>query len=205
MLHKILAELRHHAPFTALGALAGIILAILLPSISWKTAHRIFYVFHPLHVLLSAFVTTAMYRLHRPARKNVLAAAVIGYVGSVGLGTISDSLIPYLGELLFGLPHAHAHIGFVEEWWLVNPAALLGLGLALLWPRTKLPHAGHVLASTAASLFHILMAMSGRVTPLTYLGLFVFLFLAVWLPCCASDIVFPLLFVPAPRRRPATT
>ena len=27
----------------------------------------------------------------------------------------------------------------------------------------------------------------------------VFLFLAVWLPCCTSDIVFPLLFVRASR------
>jgi len=25
--------------------------------------------------------------------------------------------------------------------------------------------------------------------------IFIFLFLAVWLPCCVSDIVFPLLFV----------
>ncbi|AHM58129.1 hypothetical protein EAL2_808p06260 (plasmid) [Peptoclostridium acidaminophilum DSM 3953] len=25
--------------------------------------------------------------------------------------------------------------------------------------------------------------------------IFVFLFLAVWIPCCTSDIVFPLLFV----------
>jgi hypothetical protein len=27
------------------------------------------------------------------------------------------------------------------------------------------------------------------------LGMFIVLFLAVWLPCCVSDIVFPLLFV----------
>ncbi len=26
-------------------------------------------------------------------------------------------------------------------------------------------------------------------------GVFVILFIAVWLPCCISDIVFPLLFV----------
>jgi hypothetical protein len=26
-------------------------------------------------------------------------------------------------------------------------------------------------------------------------GVFVVLFIAVWLPCCISDIVFPLLFV----------
>ena len=31
-----------------------------------------------------------------------------------------------------------------------------------------------------------------------FLGIFLFLFLAVWLPCCSSDIVYPLLF---PKKR----
>jgi len=35
----------------------------------------------------------------------------------------------------------------------------------------------------------------------TYVLVPVFLFLAVWLPCCTSDIVFPLLFV-RPEDRP---
>ncbi len=196
MLKTILRELRHHVPFTAAGAGAGILMASLLPAISHDAARTVFYVFHPLHVALSALVTTAMYRLYRPAKARTWAAVVIGYVGSVVLGTVSDSLVPYLGELLFRLPSAHAHIGFIEEWWIVNPAALLGIGLALLWPRTKLPHAGHVLASTAASLFHILMALEAKPGLLIYLGLFAFLFLAVWIPCCTSDIIFPLLFVP---------
>ena len=59
----------------------------------------------------------------------------------------------------------------------------------------SLPHAGHVLFSTWASLFHILMAMSVGLNWISYLVVFLFLFLAVWLPCCVSDIVFPLLFV----------
>jgi len=196
MLRRILEELRHHAPFTALGAAAGIALALLLPALSHDTAHRVFYVFHPLHVLLSAFVTTAMYRRYRPEARQVWAAMGIGYAGSVLLGTLSDSLMPYLGELFFRLPHAHAHVGFIEQWWIVNPAALVGVGLAFLLPRTKLPHAGHVLASTAASLFHVLMAMEGRPGLFVYAGIFLLLFLAVWIPCCASDIAFPLLFVP---------
>ncbi len=29
----------------------------------------------------------------------------------------------------------------------------------------------------------------------TYVAISIFLFLAVWIPCCISDIVFPLLFV----------
>ena len=36
------------------------------------------------------------------------------------------------------------------------------------------------------------------VSLLSYAAAFFFLFLAVWVPCCVSDIVFPLLF----KRKP---
>jgi hypothetical protein len=66
--------------------------------------------------------------------------------------------------------------------------------VACLWPKTKVPHAGHVLLSTWASLFHMTMAFGEDVSPTTWVVVPVFLFLAVWVPCCTSDIVFPLLF-----------
>lgn len=40
------------------------------------------------------------------------------------------------------------------------------------------------------------MAMDGALNPVLLAAVAVFLFLSVWLPCCTSDIVFPLLFVP---------
>jgi hypothetical protein len=39
------------------------------------------------------------------------------------------------------------------------------------------------------------LALGDGITPATTVTIAVFLFLAVWIPCCASDIVFPLLFV----------
>jgi hypothetical protein len=86
-------------------------------------------------------------------------------------------------------------LGFIEDWYLVNPAALLGIIIAFLWPSTKFPHAGHVLVSTWASSFHVLMNTQRELSPVMLAGVFVVLFIAVWLPCCISDIVFPLLFV----------
>jgi hypothetical protein len=38
------------------------------------------------------------------------------------------------------------------------------------------------------------MAMGVTVEWLLVLPIFAFLFLAVWVPCCLSDIAFPLLF-----------
>jgi hypothetical protein len=69
--------------------------------------------------------------------------------------------------------------------------------MALFLPLTKFPHAGHVLISTWASSFHVLMNTRGEYTTTMLLGMFIVLFVAVWLPCCVSDIIFPLLFVKA--------
>jgi hypothetical protein len=116
-------------------------------------------------------------------------------LGSIGIATLSDSIIPYLAEIMLDMPNRKIHIGFIEKWWLVNPLALLGVAIAYFRPRTKFPHAGHVLLSTWASLFHIMMAIGSDLNLFYYIAVFLFLFLAVWIPCCVSDIIFPLLFV----------
>jgi hypothetical protein len=50
------------------------------------------------------------------------------------------------------------------------------------------------LLSTWASLFYFTAFGTAAWLPLLPLIL-VFLFISVWIPCCLSDIVFPLLFV----------
>ena len=194
MLRRIASELAEHAPFTALGAATGIVLMVIIVWVNVPTqiSYTSFYTLHPLHVVLSALVTTAMYRKYGGSR--VWAVVLIGYFGSIGIATLSDSIIPYTGEILLRLPHPESHIGFIEKWWLVNPLALIGIAIGYLRPTTKFPHFGHVLLSTWASLFHIAMALGGTVNWLLLPFIFLFLFLAVWIPCCTSDIVFPLLF-----------
>ncbi|MBW2560382.1 MAG: hypothetical protein JRE40_05950 [Deltaproteobacteria bacterium] len=197
MVGQIAKELKSHAPFTLFGALTGVVMLVLFQSIPHHIAFNTFYILHPIHVVLSALVTTSMYQTHKSGhgRYNLLALLMIGFIGSIGIATISDSLIPYLGEAMLSMPNRGLHIGFIEKWWLINPLALLGIAIAYFRPATKVPHAGHVLLSTWASLFHILMAVGGPVNWLSYLIVFAFLFVAVVIPCCVSDIVFPLLFV----------
>ena len=192
---KLIAkELLKHAPFTSFGAVTGIL--ILLLAIHFQpiasVSYTLFYVFHPIHVLLSALVTAGMYRLHGGKGWAVL---LIGYTGSIGIATISDSIIPYAGEILLHLPNPGIHIGFIEKWWLVNPLAFIGIAIAYWRPTTKFPHAGHVLLSTWASAFHIIMALGAMVNWIAFIVIGLFLFLSVWVPCCLSDIIFPLLFV----------
>jgi hypothetical protein len=213
------SELKNHSPFTLIGAVTGIL--FMLAGQRWfqSQAENLFSVFHPLHVVLSAMVTAALFEIHRKA-KNFLIILIIGVVGSIGVATLSDCILPYFGESILGaaIPthsemdehkteptmdeHAHDeqahprwHIGFIEEWYLVFPAAVLGVLLAYFKPTTHLPHASHVLISTWASSAHMLINTHADMTVTLLFGMFAVLFVAVWLPCCVSDIVFPLLFV----------
>ncbi len=198
MFKIIQGELKEHFPFTLFGALTGVILLMLLRNVSHGVSHNLFYLFHPAHIVLSAIVTASLYKSYLINEKNEIVkfvkVLIVGYVGAIVIGTLSDSLIPYWGENLLDMEAAHAHIGFMDKWWLINPLAIAAIVFAYFRPATKFPHAGHVLLSTWASLFHMLMAVDhDHAVP--YFGIFIFLFLAVWLPCCVSDIVFPLLFV----------
>jgi hypothetical protein len=195
MYKKIFKELKRHAPFTMFGALTGIVLMMFFHNLSSQTAMKVFYTLHPIHVILSALVTASMYELHRKGKCNILPLLFIGYVGSVGIATLSDSIIPFLGELILSMPNRGVHIGFIEKWWLINPLAIVGIIVAYFMPKTKFPHFGHVLLSTWTSLFHIIMAAGKNLNWVSYILIIIFLFISVWIPCCLSDIAFPLLFV----------
>ncbi len=204
MIGQISDELKEHAPFTFFGALTGIaiMLAIayggFLPQVA-SISENIFYVLHPAHVLLSASVTTALYI--RYGKKKLWITLLIGYTGSIGIATMSDSIIPYIGEVLLDLPNRGLHIGVIEKPLLTNLAALLGIAIGYSYRKgaTEFPHAGHVLISTWASLFHITMALGATMDWVRIIGILLFLFLAVWIPCCTSDIVYPLLFAEKQR------
>ena len=202
MLKRIAGELKEHVPFTALGAVSGIAIMVIIvfANVPSQVSQAVFHTLHQIHVVLSALTTTAMYRKY--GNSKIWAAILIGYFGSIGIATISDAIIPYLGGALLGV-EMEFHLPFIETekmpfvgieaWKLVNSAALAGIIIGYLKPTTKFPHSGHVLLSTWASLFYFTAFGVAYWLPLLPF-VFLFLFLAVWFPCCVSDIVFPLLF-----------
>ncbi|MEI7941867.1 MAG: hypothetical protein WCH76_01700 [Candidatus Riflemargulisbacteria bacterium] len=201
----ILKELKEHFRFTFSGAvlavLAMFLIRMMFPGfLSREVAHQLFGFSHPLHVVLSAFVTSTIFSNYQLSNKKTwwgyLSVFLIGYVGSIGIATLSDCIVPYWGELFLGLENAQPHIGIIETPIVINLAAFLGIGLSFIFNnKTHFSHASHVLVSTAASLFHVMQAQSGSFGIFQSLFIALFLFLAVWLPCCFSDIVFPLLFI----------
>ncbi len=199
----IIRELLRHAPFTAFGALTGIIIMaiVVFSRAPAEISNAVFYTLHPIHVVLSALVTTSMYKLR--GKGTLWVAILIGYTGSIGIATLSDAIIPYLGGALLHIP-MQFHAPFIEtaqmpfigiaKWQLVNSAAVLGIAIGYWKPMTRFPHAGHVLLSTWASLFSFIAFGIANWIPLLPF-IFLFLFIAVWLPCCLSDIIYPLIWV----------
>jgi hypothetical protein len=205
MLRRIGRELWHHIPFTAAGAVTGILAMVIITQVNVhpNALEALYYTFHPLHLLLSATVTTALYRKHKSS--PLWITIPICYLGPLVIGTLSDAIIPFAEGssvnllISFELPFIETtrmpFIG-VPEWIMVNGALFLGIGIGYLKPNTKFPHMWHILLSTWASLLYF--STFGTVNWLAELPrlalLFVFLFVAVWIPCCFSDIVFPLLW-----------
>ena len=217
MLRRIAKELKEHIPFTALGALTGITIMVIvvLCNVPHHISDTVFHTLHPVHVLLSALVTTSMYMRYKKGK--IWAVILIGWTGSIGIATISDAIIPYLGGTLLHIP-MEFEVPFIEttkmpvigieKWIVINSAALAGIAIGYWRQTTRIPHLGHVLLSTWASLFYIITfgRIAGDWIPLLPF-IFLILFLAVWIPCCLSDIVYPLLFLgkepelPSPERR----
>ena len=188
----IAAELKDHAPFTAFGAVVGVIVmvAVYLAGLAASVSYDAFHILHPAHLLLSSAVTATMFRRHGG---NVLAAVAVGIGGAIAICTISDTVLPHLGGAALG-GSMTLHLEIIKHPWLAILPALTGAAIGALVLRwTRCPHAAHVLISTLASLFYLLGF--GALDWLQMFPLvFVVLFIAVWVPCCTSDIIFPLLF-----------
>ncbi len=179
-----------------MGLIPGIIIMFFCYRLTERISFNIFYILHPLHVIFSAMATASLYKIYKQGGNfNIWFFYLVGYTGVIAIATLSDSIIPYIGEGLLNLPNRGIHIGFIEKWYLVNPLALLGTTVAYFWTTSKFPHAVHVLLSTLASLFHIIMALGGKLNWTMAIVITLFLFFAVWIPTCGSDIVYPLLFV----------
>ena len=158
-----------------------------------KASHVVYHVFHPLHMLLSAIATTAMFWRHD---RGLIKAILTGIVGSVGVCGLSDVGFPYLSGLLLGV-QMEFHWCIVQHPMVVVPFMAAGIFTGLVAAKavehsTQFSHAGHVFVSSAASIFYLIgFGMFDWINHVGYV--FIVVVIAVVIPCCLSDIVFPLL------------
>ena len=113
MLRHIVLELTEHTPFTLLGAVIGILLMVIIhyANTPADVSEALFYTFHPLHIVFSALVTTAIYRKQK--KSNPWLIVIVGYTGSIGIATLSDAIIPYLGGSTLSIS-MEFHLPFLE-------------------------------------------------------------------------------------------
>ena len=218
-LKDIAHEFKHHFPFTVFSAAAGIIIVsiifVILTSMPVihdenetvdehdhgedfsHSTHQLFHVFHPIHCLFSASATTAMFWRYE---KKLIKTIIIGLTGSLAICGISDIFMPYLGGSLIGIK-MELHICLIHHPQTVVPFAIFGIIMGLTSAEvmakrssTIFSHSAHVFISTMASILYL--------TSFGFLDwmenmfvVFIIVVLAVLIPCCTSDVIFPLLLV----------
>jgi len=191
MKHEILNELREHIPFTAAATLVAVVITAFLLIKENLISHAVslFYIFHPLHIFFSSIVSAAIFYKYK---KKIFLALISGIIIAVAIGSISDIIFPYLGSSLFNIPISF-HLPVIESPFLILGITFLGSTIGIIVRRTKFSHFVHVLISIFASLLYI-FAYSTEFSFLTIILIFIITSISVIIPCCLSDIVFPIIF-----------
>lgn len=191
----VLRELRAHIPFTAKASILGVVLAYATDHLTHRfsateLSASIFDLAHPIHVLFSCSVSTAMLYKYWKGKRSPLLAIFTGMTIALAIGILSDSLFPYLGSLPFK-KETFFYIELFSQPALVLSGAAAGALLGILRGNTRYHHFFHVLISMTASLFYVL-SFGFTLTAWLLPYLVAVVFLAVIVPCCVSDIVLPI-------------
>ncbi len=190
-LKEFFHELKHHAPFTALATILAVLISILIIyDLKQNISEEIFHILHPLHVIVSAIVTSAIFYKYK---KNIFQAVLVGIFGSIIIGSISDIIFPYIGGKILTLKISF-HLPIIEKPLLILLSAFIGSFLGIITRFTKIPHLIHVGLSVFASIFYLL-SFTENFSFLFFVEVFVIVFIAVIIPCCTSDILFPFFFL----------
>jgi hypothetical protein len=209
----VVTEFAHHFPYTVVGSLIAMAGAWWFGTQHLTNGHTedlfiqsrsFFHLFHPLHICLSAIATTSLFWRYE---RHVLRAIVVGALGTIIPCGLSDYVFPYIGGRVLGQP-MELHMCIVDHPQLFFPFLFLGI-LGGFWAEERLTgshlfsHGAHVFVSSAASLLYLMsFGFTAWMTDVRFVfPAFLIVVLAVWIPCCISDIVVPTAtarFAPGP-------
>ena len=158
--------------------------------------HMLFHSFHFLHILFAATGTIITFSRFS---HSFWQALVVGTISPIFFCMLSDVLFPYLAGRLLGVD-MELHICFHRE--LQNVIPFLGVGIfnglvlrlhhsSMLRVFSLGSHFIHILISSLAALFY--MVSHGFTNWYDSMGiLFLFLVIAIVIPCTFSDVVVPM-------------
>lgn len=207
----LVKEFTHHFPYTLVGSLIAMAAAWGFgvqyldhghSEALFVQSRALFHFFHPLHLCLSAIATTSLFWRYD---RHLIRAVVVGALGSAIPCGMSDYFFPYIGGKLLGQA-MELHICLLEHPQLF--LTFLGLGIvAGFWVEERMvgshlfSHGAHVFVSSAASLLYLMsFGFASWMTDVRMMvPAFLVIVLAVWIPCCLSDIVVPTATVKLPQ------
>jgi hypothetical protein len=203
--HTLNAELVHHLPYAIFSvAFALIILSFVTltfratadTTLAHKGSLMLFHSFHFMHIVFAATGTLITFRRFS---KNVVASLFVGIASPAIFCTLSDSILPYLGGRALGV-NMSFHLCFVTELWNVLPFLFVGLINGFVMSKhheanqkmySIFSHFVHIFVSSLASTFYLVA--HGFTDWYKDIGfVFLFIILAVVIPCTLSDVVVPM-------------
>jgi hypothetical protein len=206
--HDLYAEITCHVPYAIFAVAIGLgILSILSflsadtifenPDFFRKSARMMFHSFHFMHI---AFAATGTVLTFMRFSTNRVAALIVGIISPMVFCTLSDAILPYLGGIALGVP-MHFHLCFLTEYKNIIPFFVIGIVNGfILGSRGEnhrtiyslFSHAAHIIISSLASIFYLVA--QGFVQWHLQIGfVFLFLIIAVVVPCTISDIIIPMV------------
>jgi len=208
-------ELVCHLPYAIVSvAFALIILSFLSyftfnlctsPVLLKRSSSILFHSFHFIHILFS--VTGSLITFYRFSNAGLIKGALVGIFSALIFCPLSDAFMPYLAGRILGV-EMQFHFCILQEYQNIFPFVIAGLinGLALgRLKKEKLTnysfgaHSMHILVSAFASLFYLVSF--GMTDWYLQIGMvFIFLVIAVVIPCILSDIVTPMFFARVDRK-----
>lgn len=204
----VMQELICHFPYAVFSVAVALILVSFITTpgihpidIMHKQSHILFHSFHFMHIVFAA--AGAMITFLRHSRRLWLGV-VTSIVSPAFFCILSDVVLPYIGGTMLGV-HMHWHICFVTELHNVLPFLVMGIltGIALSYHGSEqqgfysvFSHFFHIFVSSMASTLYLVS--HGFDTWYESIGyVFVFLIVAVVIPCTCSDVIVPMLFARA--------
>jgi hypothetical protein len=212
--HSVMDELICHFPYAIFSVAFSLAILSFLVYFSFiSSAHTtlvcrgsdaLFHSFHFMHIVFAATGTLITYYRFS---KSILKGIIMGGLSAMFFCTLSDSILPYLGGTLMGVK-MHLHLCFLTELRNVLPFLFVGLFNGYIMSRhhsskqgmfSIFSHFIHILVSSFASMFYLVA--HGCTDWYTNIGMvFIFLVIAVLIPCTLSDVVVPMAFAQADKK-----
>ncbi|BDC34866.1 hypothetical protein Noda2021_08240 [Candidatus Dependentiae bacterium Noda2021] len=211
--HNLWGELAHHLPYAIFSVALSLVILSFVSFLSFgqfeqgalkKGSKMLFHGFHFMHITFAA--TGTLITFFRFS-KNIFRALITGITSTVFFCTISDSVLPYLGGSALGVDMKF-HLCFFKE--LPNVIPFLIVGLINGWVMSRhhssrqsgyslTSHFSHIFISSLASSFYLVS--HGFFDWYKQIGfVFLFLIIAVVIPCTLADVVVPMTFARAGKK-----